>query len=75
MTPKLWVRLTFYYLFNFRCFIFVWIDKENEDETTTSHNKLWALILTPTRELAIQVKNHIATAIKYTPLKVSQFFI
>ncbi|XP_014279138.2 ATP-dependent RNA helicase DDX24 isoform X2 [Halyomorpha halys] len=46
-------------------------DKENEEEAPVSKNKLWALILTPTRELAIQVKNHIATAIKYTPLKVA----
>ncbi|CAH1390761.1 unnamed protein product [Nezara viridula] len=46
-------------------------DKENCEETNISRNKLWALILTPTRELAIQVKNHIATAIKYTPLKVA----
>ena len=33
--------------------------------------KLKALILTPTRELAIQVKNHIVAIAKYTDIKVS----
>ena len=32
--------------------------------------KLKALILTPTRELAIQVKNHIVAIAKYTDIQV-----
>uniref|UniRef100_A0A1B6F8Y5 ATP-dependent RNA helicase n=1 Tax=Cuerna arida TaxID=1464854 RepID=A0A1B6F8Y5_9HEMI len=32
--------------------------------------KLWALILTPTRELAVQVKDHLVAALKYTDIKV-----
>ncbi|XP_015126985.1 ATP-dependent RNA helicase DDX24 [Diachasma alloeum] len=32
---------------------------------------LYALILTPTRELAIQIKNHICRAAKYTDIKVA----
>lgn len=31
---------------------------------------LYALILTPTRELAIQIKNHLTQAAKYTDIKV-----
>lgn len=36
------------------------------------NGKLRALILTPTRELAIQVKNHILTLAKFTTIKVVQ---
>lgn len=32
---------------------------------------LYALILTPTRELAIQIKDHLTKAIKYTDIKVT----
>ena len=35
-----------------------------------SDSPLYALVLAPTRELAIQVRNHIATAAKYTGIKV-----
>ncbi|KAJ8033530.1 ATP-dependent RNA helicase DDX24 [Holothuria leucospilota] len=34
-------------------------------------DNLYALILTPTRELAVQVKNHIAAAAKYTDIKIA----
>ncbi|KAL1115127.1 hypothetical protein AAG570_007158, partial [Ranatra chinensis] len=34
-------------------------------------DRLWALVLAPTRELAIQVKDHIEAAAKYTPVKVA----
>lgn len=34
-------------------------------------HKLYALILTPTRELAMQVKNHLTDIAKYTNIKVS----
>ncbi|XP_076761647.1 ATP-dependent RNA helicase DDX24 [Xylocopa sonorina] len=32
---------------------------------------LYALILTPTRELAIQIKNHLTKALKYTDIKIA----
>lgn len=32
---------------------------------------LYALILTPTRELAMQVKNHLTLAAKYTGIKIA----
>lgn len=35
---------------------------------------LYALILTPTRELAIQIKNHLTRAAKYTDIKVKLIF-
>lgn len=35
-----------------------------------TEKKLQALILTPTRELAIQVKNHLKIAARYTEIKV-----
>ncbi|KAI5702984.1 hypothetical protein M8J75_006359 [Diaphorina citri] len=49
---------------------------EEESANTTefvkkTRNKLYALILAPTRELAIQVQNHILDAGKYTPVKVA----
>ncbi len=34
--------------------------------------RLRALVLTPTRELALQVKDHIEAAAKYTPVKVGR---
>ncbi|XP_047002062.1 ATP-dependent RNA helicase DDX24 isoform X1 [Schistocerca americana] len=36
-----------------------------------SGGKLYALVLTPTRELAIQVRNHLVAVAKYTGIKVS----
>lgn len=38
--------------------------------TSAPRNKLHALVLTPTRELAIQVKNHLVAATKYCNIKV-----
>ncbi|KAL1459750.1 hypothetical protein WDU94_011705 [Cyamophila willieti] len=47
-------------------------DSANKTEfVKRKRNKLYALILTPTRELAIQVQNHILDAAKYTPVKVA----
>uniref|UniRef100_A0A8D8TD24 ATP-dependent RNA helicase n=1 Tax=Cacopsylla melanoneura TaxID=428564 RepID=A0A8D8TD24_9HEMI len=49
-------------------------DEESANKTEfveRKRNKLYALILTPTRELAIQVQNHILDAAKYTPVKVA----
>lgn len=42
--------------------------KSNEN---TSSKPLYALILTPTRELAIQIKNHLTKAAKYTDIKIA----
>ncbi|KAJ9580891.1 hypothetical protein L9F63_023936 [Diploptera punctata] len=36
-----------------------------------SDSKLYALILTPTRELAIQINNHLKAAAKYTGIKIA----
>lgn len=45
--------------------------KFNETNTENYMEKpLYALILTPTRELAIQIKNHLTKAAKYTNIKV-----
>jgi hypothetical protein len=35
-------------------------------------SKLYALVLTPTRELALQVHRHLTSAAKYTGIKVSR---
>ncbi len=42
----------------------------NPDTAVDSSRPLLALILAPTRELAIQVNNHIKDAAKYTDIKV-----
>lgn len=47
--------------------------KPDDVEINNRRNKLWALVLTPTRELAIQIKNHLTAALKYIDLKVSNF--
>lgn len=39
------------------------VESEEEDE---NQSPLYGLVLTPTRELAVQVKNHIEAAAKYT---------
>ena len=43
---------------------------EEEDKETTS-KPLRALIMTPTRELALQIKDHLVLATKHTSIKVS----
>lgn len=43
-------------------------------EDVTNSNPLYALILTPTRELAVQVKNHLVDAAKYTGIRVAAIF-
>ena len=45
-------------------------DGDNKHARKKSKGKLRALILTPTRELAIQVRDHLVAAAKYTPIKV-----
>ncbi|XP_012141553.2 ATP-dependent RNA helicase DDX24 [Megachile rotundata] len=44
--------------------------KINEDEHYAK-KPLYALILTPTRELAIQIKDHLTKAAKYTDIKIA----
>lgn len=46
-------------------------DTEDVDDRS---NPLYALILTPTRELAVQVKNHLVDAAKYTGIRVAAIF-
>lgn len=41
-----------------------------EEKRNSSTKPLYALILTPTRELAIQIKDHLVKAAKYTDIKV-----
>ena len=57
-------------------------DEENSDAEATDDELQTpapvgpkALILAPTRELAIQVKNHIVAVAKYTGIKVSRFLV
>lgn len=45
------------------------IIQQQNDDTSTDDN-LSALILTPTRELAVQIKNHIDGAAKFANIKV-----
>ncbi|KAI4503864.1 hypothetical protein M0802_001267 [Mischocyttarus mexicanus] len=45
--------------------------KMEEEKSSTSLKPLYALILTPTRELAIQVKDHLVKAAKYTDIKIA----
>ncbi|XP_012284459.1 ATP-dependent RNA helicase DDX24 [Orussus abietinus] len=48
------------------------IHNVNIDGMQSSPSKpLYALILTPTRELAIQIKNHLTKAAKYTDIKIA----
>lgn len=57
------------------------VDEENdepnhEQETKMRHilQPLYALILTPTRELAVQIKDHLVTAAKYTDIQIAAIF-
>ncbi|KOX77239.1 ATP-dependent RNA helicase DDX24 [Melipona quadrifasciata] len=47
------------------------INNVKMNETQTYMKPLYALILTPTRELAIQIKNHLTKAVKYTDIKIA----
>nr|XP_050870019.1 ATP-dependent RNA helicase DDX24 [Vespula vulgaris] len=42
-----------------------------EEKRNSSTKPLYALILTPTRELAIQIKDHLVKAAKYTDIKIA----
>ncbi|CAB0014954.1 unnamed protein product [Nesidiocoris tenuis] len=41
------------------------------DRPQGDQNRLYGLVVTPTRELAIQIRDHIYAAVKYTPVKVA----
>uniref|UniRef100_A0A1B0B7D4 ATP-dependent RNA helicase n=1 Tax=Glossina palpalis gambiensis TaxID=67801 RepID=A0A1B0B7D4_9MUSC len=47
---------------------------DNDSAEIDDSKPLYALILTPTRELAVQIKNHILAAAKYTDIKVAAIF-
>lgn len=45
-----------------------------EEQQQSDANPLYALVLTPTRELAVQVKDHLVAIAKYTGIKVAAVF-
>lgn len=47
---------------------------EEQEKNEIISKPLYALILTPTRELAVQVKDHLVTAAKYTDIRVAAIF-
>lgn len=49
-------------------------DSDVEENSLSKSRPLYALVLTPTRELAVQVKNHIVAAAKYTDIRVAAIF-
>lgn len=59
------------------------LDSENEDLESENikiddyqsaiTKPLYALILAPTRELAVQIKHHLTAAAKYTDIKVRKY--
>lgn len=49
------------------------LDEELDDEEA-KQRPLYAIILTPTRELAVQVKDHIKAVAKYSGIKVAAIF-
>uniref|UniRef100_A0A0A1WHP7 ATP-dependent RNA helicase n=1 Tax=Zeugodacus cucurbitae TaxID=28588 RepID=A0A0A1WHP7_ZEUCU len=50
-------------------------DEASESEDEQEHDgPLYAVVLTPTRELAVQVRDHLVAAAKYTGIKVAAIF-
>ncbi|XP_068148260.1 ATP-dependent RNA helicase DDX24 [Drosophila tropicalis] len=49
-------------------------DSDLENHSASRERPLYALVLTPTRELAVQVKNHLVAAAKYTGIRVATIF-
>ncbi|RDD47845.1 ATP-dependent RNA helicase DDX24 [Trichoplax sp. H2] len=43
---------------------------DNMDNSEVAESPVYALVLTPTRELALQVRDHLRSAAKYTDLKI-----
>lgn len=50
------------------------LDDAQEELIENNSKPLYALILTPTRELAVQVKDHLVAAAKYTDIHVAAVF-
>lgn len=49
-------------------------DPQEEKKEVRDSQPLYALILTPTRELAVQVKDHLTAICKYTDIRVAAIF-
>lgn len=49
-------------------------DESDVDDDDEDAKPLYALVLTPTRELAVQVKDHLVAAAKYTGIRVAAIF-
>ncbi|EDW09941.1 ATP-dependent RNA helicase DDX24 [Drosophila mojavensis] len=49
-------------------------ESDNEHDPEAKQRPLYAVVLTPTRELAVQVKNHLVSAAKYTGINVAAIF-
>ncbi|XP_017123570.1 ATP-dependent RNA helicase DDX24 [Drosophila elegans] len=49
-------------------------ESDAEEHAQRKQTPLYGLVLTPTRELAVQVKNHLVSAAKYTGIRVAAIF-
>ncbi|XP_036333094.1 ATP-dependent RNA helicase DDX24 [Rhagoletis pomonella] len=49
-------------------------EASESDEDAKENGPLYAVVLTPTRELAVQVRDHLVAAAKYTGIKVAAIF-
>lgn len=49
-------------------------ESDSEEHNQRMQRPLYGLVLTPTRELAVQVKNHLVAAAKYTGIRVAAIF-
>ncbi|XP_043643042.1 ATP-dependent RNA helicase DDX24 [Drosophila teissieri] len=49
-------------------------ESDTEEQAQRIQTPLYGLVLTPTRELAVQVKNHLVAAAKYTGIRVAAIF-
>lgn len=49
-------------------------DFEKEDQSMQLDKPLYALILTPTRELAVQINDHLKAVTKYTDIQIATVF-
>jgi len=56
---------------------FDWLEKtpSQPKKPQVSDRPLLALVLTPTRELAVQVKDHIEAVARHTDIRVSEMYI
>ncbi|XP_062559498.1 ATP-dependent RNA helicase DDX24-like [Armigeres subalbatus] len=52
----------------------VLLAKDLDDEKEQMEKPLYALILTPTRELAVQINDHLKAVTKYTDIKIATVF-